>query len=78
MFHLLVDNSGSHSLLLPRDYPTGSVSILGVFAHTLSVTHPSSCMLCTSSETTLKDGTCSKMSRKEQDIALPDKRSIRC
>ena len=28
MIHLLVDNSGSHILLLPRDSPAGSIGIL--------------------------------------------------
>ena len=48
-----------------------------VFAYTLSVTHPNGCVLCTSSETILKYGTCSKSSRKEQDMALPNKQSIK-
>ena len=52
MLRLLVDNSGSYTLLLPRDSPIGSVSILGVWfhlkclhIHTLNVTHLNSFML---------------------------------
>ena len=31
MIHLLVDNSGSHILLLPRDSPAGSIGIFVVW-----------------------------------------------